>query len=167
MEKHIFLTETNFNKLKIEIEKIRKKEPNSKIIFFGNNDEINRQVLEKAKIDLILISLSKRKDFSKQRNSGLNTVLVNIAKKNKIIIGIDLDELDFNNKKEEGKFILSKLSQNKEKSEILARIIQNINLCKKKKVQMKFISRKKTENLFVLKSLGLSLGMPTWMTKNL
>ena len=153
MVQYVFLTETNFNKLKIEIEKIRKKEPNSRIIFFSNDDEMNRQVLEKAKIDLMLVPLSKRKDFSKQRNSGLNTVLVNIAKKNKIIIGIDLDELNSNNKKE--------------KSEILARIIQNIDLCKKKKVQMKFISRKKMENPFVLKSLGLSLGMSTWMTKNL
>ena len=153
MAQYVFLNETNFNKLKIEIEKTRKKEPNSQVIFFGNDDEINRQVLEKAKIDLILISLSKRKDFSKQRNSGLNTVLVNIAKKNKITIGIDLDELNSSNKKE--------------KSKILARIIQNINLCKKKKVQMKFVSRKRIENSFVLKSLGSSLGMPTWMTKNL
>ena len=149
----IFLKEKNFNKLKIEIEKTRKTYPNSRIVFFGEDDEINRQVLEKAKIDLILITLSRRKDFSKQRNSGLNTVLVNIAKKNRIEIGIDLDELDNLNKKE--------------KSEILARIIQNINLCKKKKVQMKFISRKKRINLFTIKSLGLSLGMPTWMTKNL
>jgi len=153
MQEYIFLTEKNFNKLKIEIEKTRKKEPNSKIIFLSNDDEITRQVLEKAKIDLMLLSLYKRKDFSKQRNSGLNTVFVNIAKKNKIIIGIDLDELDFGNKKE--------------KSEVLARIIQNINLCKKKKVQMKFISRKRISNPFNLKSLGLSLGMPTWMVKNL
>jgi len=153
MKRYAFLTETNFSRLKTEIEKIRKKEPNSKIVFSSDNDEINRQVLEKAKIDILLLALSKRKDFSKQRNSGLNIVLANIAKKNKVSIGINLDEIDFVNKKE--------------KSETLARIMQNVNLCKKKKIQMKFISRKNTYNPFVLKSLGLSLGMPTWMTKNL
>jgi len=153
MKKYIFLTETNFSKLKAEIEKIRKKEPGSKIVFSSDNDEINRKVLEKANIDTLLLNLSKRKDFSKQRNSGLNAVLTNIAKKNNVSIGINLDETSLKNKKE--------------KSEILSRIIQNIDLCKKKEVQMEFISKKNTHEPFALKSLGLSLGMPTWMTKNL
>jgi RNase P/RNase MRP subunit p30 len=153
MERYAFLTEKNFNKLKIEIGNIRKKEKDCKIIFFCNEDEINRQVLEKANIDILLISVAERRDFSKQRNSGLNTVLVNIAKKKNIVIGINLSELNSGNKKE--------------KSEILARIIQNINLCKKKRVQMKFILEKEVKSTFVLKSLGLSLGMPTWMIKNI
>lgn len=153
MGKQVFLTETNFSRLKTEIEKTRKKEPGSLIIFSSNNDEANRQVLEKAKIDILLLPLSKRKDFSKQRNSGLNAVLANIAKKNSIRIGIDLDEI--------------LIAENKKlKSELLARIIQNIKLCKKEKIQMKFISKKRDFNPYLLKSFGLSLSMPTWMTKN-
>jgi RNase P/RNase MRP subunit p30 len=153
MKRYAFLTEMNFSRLKTEIEKARKKEPNLEIIFSSNDDEFNRQVLEKARIDILLLNLSKRKDFSKQRNSGLNVVFTNIAKKKNIAIGINMNEIRSENKKE--------------KAEILARIIQNINLCKKKKVQMKFILEKEVKSTLALKSLGLSLGMPTWMTKNI
>jgi RNase P/RNase MRP subunit p30 len=153
MERYVFLKEKNFSRLKADIDSIRKKDKDCKIIFFCNDDEINRQVLEKANIDILLLSVVGRKDFSKQKNSGLNIVLANIAKKRGIQIGINLDETNSENKKE--------------KAEILARIIQNINLCKKKKVQMKFILEKDVKSTPALKSLGLSLGMPTWMTKNI
>lgn len=153
MEKYIFFTEKNFNKLKAEIEKARKKHPELKIGFIGQQDEINRQVLEKAKIDLILLNLSWKKDFSKQRDSGMNIVLANIAKKNNIAVGINLEEL------------LSE--EKKERAKILARIMQNIQICRKKKVQMKFISEGNTKNSLLLKSFGAVIGMPTWMVKNL
>ncbi|MFH1365537.1 MAG: hypothetical protein ABIH28_03065 [archaeon] len=153
MEEYVFLTEKNFSRLKAEIAKIRNKNPASRIVFSSEDDELNRQVLEKAKIDLLLLPLLQRRDFSKQRNSGFNMVLANIAKKNKIEIGIDLDELNSESKKI--------------KSEILARIIQNIALCKKKKIMMKFISKKGKMNEYLVKSLGSSLGMPPWMTKNI
>ena len=54
-----------------------------------------------------------------------------IAKKNNIVIGINIDEI-----------INSKLKQ---KAEILARIKQNIKLCNKNKIKMKFISLSKTK----------------------
>jgi len=57
--------------------------------------------------------------------------------------------------------------ESKDKTEILARIKQNIKLCNKNKVQMKFIEQKHKRNIYDLKSLGLVLGMPTWMTKGL
>ena len=142
----LILKETNFNKLRDQIKKNQDKE----IIFTSENDDLNRKVLEKLQIKLLLINLEKRKDYQKQRNSGLNHVLAKIAKKNKIQIGINFDEL------------IS--SKNKEK--IISRIIQNIELCNKYKIQMKFISKNK-QNIYNLKSLGLVLGMPTWMTKNL
>ena len=88
----------------------------------------------------------------KQRNSGLNKVLAKIAKKKDIIIGINLDEIiNLNSRK---------------KSEILARIKQNIKLCNKNKLKMKFVFINK-RNVHDLKSLGLVLGMPTSMTKSL
>ncbi|MBA7666460.1 hypothetical protein ES703_74541 [subsurface metagenome] len=88
----------------------------------------------------------------KQRDSGFNHVLAKLAKKKNISLGINLDE------------IIN--SESKGKSEILARVRQNIKLCNKNKLKMKFISDEKRDG-YNLKSLGLVLGMPTWMTKNL
>ena len=144
--KQIILTEKNFNKLRNQVKNNKDKE----IIFTSEDDDLNRKVLEKLEIQILLINLKNKKDYQKQRNSGLNQVLAKITKKNNIKIGINFDELV--------------LSKNKEK--IISRIIQNIKLCDKYKIQMKFISKNK-QNSYNLKSLGLVLGMPTWMTKNL
>ncbi len=146
MDNSLLLTEKNFNRLREQVKKNKDKE----IIFSSNDDELNRKILEKLSIQILLINLENRKDFQKQRNSGFNQVMAKIAKKNNIKIGINFDEL------------IS--SKNKEK--IIARIIQNIKLCNKNKVQMKFISKKQV-SLNNLKSLGLALGMPTWMVKKL
>ncbi len=140
----------NFNKIRKEIKEAEVN--NKKIIFASDNDELNRKVLEKESIDILLLSQSKRKDFLKQRNSGLNHVLAKIAKKNDVIIGINLDEIIE--------------AKSKTKAEILARIKQNIKLCNKDKLKMKFYGKSKRDN-HDLKALGLVLGMPTWMVKNL
>ena len=95
---------------------------------------------------------SKRKDFQKQRNSGFNHVLAKIAKKKNTTIGIDLDE------------IIN--SKGKQKSDILARTKQNIKLCNKNKLRMKFHGKNK-RNIYDLKSLGLTLGMNPSITKTL
>ncbi|PIO01361.1 hypothetical protein COT60_00910 [Candidatus Pacearchaeota archaeon CG09_land_8_20_14_0_10_30_9] len=143
----IILTEKNFSKLKELVKQYNEK----KIIFYSNDDDLNRKVMEKLPIKVLLIPLDERKDFMKQRNSGFNEVLAKIAKKEGIKIGIDLDEII--------------CSQNKER--ILSRLKQNIDLCKRNKLFMEFFSIKEKRNLILLKSLGLVLGMPTWMTKNL
>src|SRR3989338_8476662 len=96
-----------------------------------------------------------RRDIKKQRNSGFNNVLAKIAKKNEVIIGINLDEIIE--------------AKSKKKSDIIARVRQNIKLCNKNKLKMRFVVSKKenqreTHNL---RALGLVLGMPTWMTKSL
>ena len=105
-----------------------------------------------------MLNQEKRKDFQKQRNSGFNQVLAKIAKKNNITIGINLDE------------ILEAKSL-KQKAKILARTKQNIKLCNKNKLQMKFLSPsqnpKNSRNIYDLKSLGLVLGMPTERIKEL
>jgi len=139
-------------------EKIKKSILGSKsdlVVFTSLDDDLNRRVMEKLKIDILLISHVGRKDFSKQRNSGLNHVLANIAKKNNIKIGINLDEII-----EMSSFELS---------EVISRIRQNIVLCSKSKVAMKFVFSKSfnERNVYSLKSLGLVLGMPTWMIKGL
>ncbi len=140
----VILTETNFSRLKEFVKKNKGKE----IVFSSNDDDLNRKVLEKLEVNFILIKLENRKDYLKQRNSGLNEVMVTIAKKKNIGIGIDFDEL----------------KESKDKEKILSRIRQNISLCKRVKVRMKFFSENEQDAYF-LKSLGLVLGMPTWMVK--
>lgn len=150
----IIITQTNFNKLKDEVKKA--KSENKTIIYSSEDDELNRKVIEKLQIDILLINQKNRKDFQKQRNSGFNQVMAKECKKKNIILGINLDEII-----EERNL--------KTKAEILARIKQNIFLCNKNKVKMKFINQKSanSRNIYDLKSLGLVLGMPTWMKKEL
>lgn len=148
----IILTQTNFSKLKEEVKKA--KAENKVIIFSSSDDELNRKVLEKLQIDILLINLKGRKDYQKQHNSGFNQVMAKLAKKKNVIIGINLDEI-------------IEEKNPKTKREILARIKQNIFICNKNKVKMKFIALKpsNSRNIYDLRSLGLVLGMPTWMTK--
>ncbi len=147
MKEQIIIQEKNFD---LARKKIR--ENKGKIIIFSGNDELNRKILEKEKIDILLLNQKERKDKQKQRDSGFNQVLAKIAKKNNIVIGINLDEM-----------INAKA---KRKAEILARVRQNIKLCNKNKLKMKFITQKQRD-IYDLKALGLVLGMPTHLTKNL
>jgi len=151
MENFILINENDFMKARKEIRKNNRK----KIIFSGLDDELNRKILEKEKINLLLLNQSGRTDKTKQRNSGFNHVLAKIAKKKNVAIGINFDEII-----ESGK---------KRKADIFGRVIQNIKLCNKNKLKMKFVSlkNKNKRNIYDIKSLGLVLEMPTWMTKNL
>lgn len=144
------IEENNFDKARKKI-----KECKGKVIFTSDDDELNRKIVEKEEIEILLIKQAQRKDWAKQRNSGLNSVLSKIAKKKNVAIGILLDEVIEHT--------------GKEKAEILARISQNIRLCIKSKLQMKYviINEKNKRNLYDLKALGLVLGIPTWMMKSL
>ena len=146
----LLIYESNFDKAR---KKIREgKKSGKRIIFSGNDDELNRKILEKEDIDILLPSLRGRKDRMKQRDSGFNHVLAKIAKKKNIIIGIDFRE------------ILQ--AGFKEKSDLLGRVRQNIKLANKNKLKMTFILEKE-KDIHDMKALGLVLGMPTSMTKNL
>lgn len=148
MEKFVLIQEGDFQKIREKIRENKRK----KIIFSSDNDELNKKVLEKENINVLLLTLSRRKDRLKQRDSGFNQVLARLAKKKNVVIGINFNEV-INSKAEE-------------KSKILARVRQNIKLCNKNKLKMKFISKEKRDS-YDLKSLGLVLGMPTWMTRDL
>ena len=148
---YVLVQENSYEKAKKQISKNKEK----KIIFTSNDDELSRKILEKLLINILLINQAERKDFQKQRNSGLNHVLAKLAKKNNVAIGINFDEII--------------KSEGNEKAKILARIRQNINLCNKNKLKMFFIVKetKNKRNAYDIKSLELVLGMPTWMTKDL
>jgi ribonuclease P/MRP protein subunit RPP1 len=149
MERKIIIQENNFDKARKAIQE----NSNKRIIFSSDNEEVNRKVLEKENIEILLLNQAGRKDFHKQRNSGFNHVMAKIAKRKGVTIGINLDEIIKSSKKE--------------KAEILARVRQNIMICKKNKLKMKFIYKNQKRNIFDLKALGLVLGMPTSMIKDL
>jgi ribonuclease P/MRP protein subunit RPP1 len=150
MENTIIISQEDFQKARNEMKKARE---NGKKIIFSGSDEIARKVLEKEKIDVLLIKLGERKDRIKQRNSGFNQVLAKLAQKKDVAIGISLDEIINADKKE--------------KTKILARLVQNIKLCRKNKLKMIFITNKHQKDIYDLRALGLVLGMPTWMTSML
>jgi RNase P/RNase MRP subunit p30 len=149
MEGKIIIQETNFDKARKQIQE----NPEKSIIFSSDDDELNRKILEKEDISILLLNQSERKDSHKQRNSGFNHIMAKLAKKKGVVIGINLDELI--------------LSSGKQKAVILARIRQNIKLCNKNRLKMKFIYKNQKRNIHDLRALGLVLGMPTWMTKGL
>jgi len=140
------INETSFDKVRKRIQKAEGEK-----VFSSNDDELNRKVLEKLGIDVLLLNLSGRRDRLKQRDSGFNQVLAKIAKKNNVVIGINFDEIIE--------------SKNEKREKILARVKQNIRLCNKNKLKMKFIIQEKENerNIYDLRAFGLVLGMPTWM----
>jgi len=151
---YILIQEKDFQRARNKIREAKKQKPDKIVVFTSKDDELNRKILEKEKIDILLLQLAGRKDKIRQRDSGFNQVMAKTAKKAGVSIGINLDEI-LNSKEEE-------------KSEILSRIRQNIKLCNKNKLKMAFISEfGKIRNRYDLKALGLVLGMPTWMTKSI
>jgi len=149
--KQILIQSETFNEARKEIRKNKNKE----IVFSGKDDDLNRKILEKESISTLLLNQKGRKDRMKQRDSGFNQVLAKIAKKKNVSIGINFDEI--------------MASKGKNKAEILGRINQNVQLCKKNKLNMKFISSKSkhTKDKHGLGALGFVLGMSTQMVKNL
>lgn len=141
----VIINEPNIEKAKNLIKKaiVEKEKP---IIIQAQNDEFNRKILEYGKFDILLsVEAGERKDKLRQRDSGLNHVLAEIAHKNKIAIGIDLEEIE-------------KLS-GKEKATRLGRIMQNIKVCRKVKCLIKVLNYKdKKDAASFLMSLGASSG---------
>ncbi len=116
------------------------------IIVKAQNLEFNRNILEYGKFHILLsIESSKSKQYSqKHMDSGLNHVLAKIATKNNISLGIDLKEMQELDKKE--------------KAKKLAKIIQNIKICRKAKTKIKLLNYKDKKTAF---SFLISLGAST------
>ena len=111
-------------------------------VAIGGNYEINKKILDNKKINLLLDPEPLSKDFMKYYNSGLNQVLIKLAKKNNIGIGFSLERL----------IKLNKL----EKVNLFGKIMQNIMICNKYKVNI-YIVNFSNKNINDLNSLGISL----------
>lgn len=128
------------------IASLKNKNFGGRIGVFGRDDNFNRRALETLKIDyLVSPELGQRRDTLKQRDSGLNHVLAKIAKQNKIEVVIDFDDVN-------------KL-KGKEKALRLARVIQNIKICRRAKCKIKIWDFSGKGDEKVLKAFGFSLGM--------
>ena len=134
------ITTSNIEQAKREIRSQKEKS----IIVKAHDDNFNRKILEYGKFNVLLSpEIGNRKDSIRQLDSGLNHVLAKIAVKNNIAIGIDISEI-------------KKLTK-QEKGEKLARIKQNINICRKAKAKIKVINSEDKRNaLSFLITLGAS-----------
>ena len=95
---------------------------NEKCIIVAKSSADDRLLFEKSSIKIFYgFEQMERKDYIHQRASGLNHILCEIAQKNKIKIG----------------FAYSALFDSKQKSAtILGRMMQNLRLCRKYKVEI-------------------------------
>ncbi len=114
----MILNAPNIEELRRQIQKIKKQNPEEEIIIKAQDEEFNRKALEIKNVDVLLSpEIHNRKDRLKQRDSGLNEYLCRLATKNNVKIAVNLDKI--------------KKLDKKEKALTLARIMQNIRLCKK------------------------------------
>lgn len=128
-----------------------------KVIAFEGGDSVkNRRALESLKIDyLVSPEKNSHKHSLKQRDSGFNHVLANIAAKKKIPIVINMAEVSSLEK-----FLLAKR---------ISQLIQNVLVCRKTGCALKiasFASKKSNVlNPHARRSFGLSIGMSTKQAK--
>lgn len=120
---------------------------------FGRDNVFNRRALETLKIDFLISperedfdKKFKRKDTLKQRDSGLNHILARIAKEKNISIVIDF-------------YGVKEMKDIKQKAVRLARVIQNIKICRKAKCKILIWDLSRNADKRGLESFGYSLGM--------
>src|SRR3989344_380784 len=123
-----FNKEFGFNKLHyVRILNLNKfediNESKEKLNIVNANKDFLRKIFESSKVDIVLgLEKLEERDSLHYRNSGLNQVLCNLARKNNISVGISFkDILNSDNL-----------------GLLLGRIMQNVALCKKYKVNIVF-----------------------------
>jgi len=121
--------------------KMSKEKP---VVVLAQNDEFNRKILEYGKFDILLsVERGNRRRTLRTIDSGLNHVLAEIAAKNKVSIGIDMDEL--------------RALEKEERANRLEKIKQNIKICRKAKTKLVLLDYKDHKDAFAfLISLGAS-----------
>jgi len=131
------ITTNNINEARKQIQKLKKE--GGEVIVQAQDDNFNRKIFESKDVDMIVGLEFDRKDYLKQRDSGLNEILCKLAKANDVKIEIDISRI-------------SKLSKI-EKARVLARVRQNIGLCKRVGVNLVVLNSNKQEILSFFLSL--------------
>jgi RNase P/RNase MRP subunit p30 len=109
------INNTDLVKVRNEIKRLVSRD--ERVVVRAHGDDFNRKIFEMRDVDMVIGLEFFKRDRLKQRDSGLNEVLVKLAKKNGIVIGVDVGRL----------VKLDKL----EKAKVLSRVRQNIKLCKR------------------------------------
>jgi len=129
----------DLNKVRKEIALLR--DAGELVVVKAQNDEFNRKIFENKDVDVVFgLEMHNRKDYIKQRDSGFNEVLCKLAKKNGIKIGIDM----------KGIVKLGVV----EKAKVLARVRQNIKLCRRVGVEIEVDGVGKIEKRSFIMVLG-------------
>jgi RNase P/RNase MRP subunit p30 len=139
---------TNLNEARTQILKLKKEKLHEKIALISQDDEFNRKALEIKGLNALIINeLIYKKDYSKQRNSSLNEVLAKICTEKNIEILIEIENI-------------LKMEE-KDKARALARLKQNIILCKRTGTKLSFLKNEQNLDSKALESLMITLGANT------
>ena len=65
-KEYILIKEITFEKARNRIREVHKNNPEFKVIFSSDDDELNRKILEKETIQILLLNQKDRKDSQKQ-----------------------------------------------------------------------------------------------------
>ena len=140
------ISTSNINQVRKQIQELKKLKNKNKqpIIVQAQSPEFNRKLFENPDIDIITdLESHNRKDFMKQKDSGLNEILTKLAAKNNIKIGINLQNLQ--------------KQPSKTKAILLSRIKQNIILCKRTNTQIIILGNyPKQDIMSFMQTLGAS-----------
>ena len=141
----------NLNEARTKIQKLLKENPKEKIAILSQDDEFNRKCLEIKGLNMLVINENfPQKDYMRQRSSGLNEVLTKMCMDKNISIGIQIKEII--------------IQEDVEKAKSLARLKQNIMLCKKVSCNLFFLDDKKFDKRN-LQAILLVLGASTSQAK--
>lgn len=151
-----FLIDSDEKEVRRILDVLKAKKEKKLIAVKAKDDDFNRRIIETTKVNfLVSPELNQSKDSIKQRDSGLNHVVANAAAKNNIPLLIDFSAI-------------FKLASKEEKSKTLARIMQNLVLCRKSNCKIKIATFAEEENQCrtegELKSFLFSLGASSQQT---
>jgi RNase P/RNase MRP subunit p30 len=151
----VIIQTNDLKELGSRIAKVENKK--KRVIIEGNSDLVNRFALENKKVFMLLSPEKIRKqDSLNSRNSGLNQVLCELAKKNNKIIGINIQDILNENKNEI------------EKARVIGRIMQNVRLCRKYKCRIILLScSENPETKEKIKLIADSLGFSNPQIKDM
>jgi len=145
-----YLLDTSEKEARRIIDSLRMSGSDRKIALVGGDDAFNRRAIETLKINYLVSPEAKTsKDTLKQRDSGLNHVVAKEAAKRGIGVVIDFIEVSG--------------LRGKTKALRLAKIIQNVKICRRAKCKLLIWDSSGAVDLKGLEAFGFSIGMSSVM----
>ena len=142
-----YLIESDEKEIRRILDTLKAKKEKKLIAVQGKDDEFNRRMIETCKINFLVSPENLGTDTLKQRGSGLNHVLAKAAKKNNIAVVINFSNF---------------ASDKKQQALRIARIMQNIIICRKSGCKIKIATFAESQSQLrderELKSFLFSLG---------